>query len=144
MSEMSIKNLFTIIGNKCRDTGWQEITLPPDTTCQAYSVSPLPLPHYRRIGNVVYISGVLSPKQTYTGSVDLLLAFNLPNGYKPSLTDVVDLQQGSGTACFAWRVATTGVVTWERYRKGDGYASASDRTWLPINLSFVTDDAFPE
>lgn len=127
--------------SKVADTGWQEIVLPSDTTVRQY-LGTGDMPRYRRIGSVVTVTGELSPNSDYTGSKARLLAFNLPDGYRPSRS-ISQMSQGTGVNLFAWYINPNGTVSWERYRAGATYAKATKTAWLPITISFITDDDFP-
>ena len=103
---------------------------------------------YRRVGNVVELRGVITPLSdiAYTSSniSTEYRMFLLPPGYRPT-SSVYAICQGSGTATWMLHVATSGWVTFGRYRLGDAWATAKapvDNTngaWLPFQCTFLVD-----
>jgi hypothetical protein len=103
---------------------------------------------YRRVGNVVELRGVITPLSdiVYTSSniSNEYRMFLLPPGYRPT-SSVYAICQGSGTATWMLHVATSGWVTFGRYRLGDAWATAKapvDNTngaWLPFQCTFLVD-----
>jgi uncharacterized repeat protein (TIGR02543 family) len=103
---------------------------------------------YRRVGNVVEVRGVITPLSdiVYTSSniSTEYRMFLLPPGYRPT-SSVYAICQGSGAATWMLHVATSGWVTFGRYRLGDAWATAKapvDNTngaWLPFQCTFLVD-----
>ena len=137
----------SIIAGGEKDTGWIFPTLANHFV--VYSVAGGVInykPRYRRIGHLVSIMGAMSPKTTTTlaKGADNVLAFTLPIGFRPP-TEIVTISQGSVRNIFLSRVhPTTGNFSVGRYRVADAYpASVGTATWLPFNISYFTDNAFP-
>ena len=90
---------------------------------------------YKRIGNVVYVRGVVKPTSAIAGSDTRYVIFNLPVGYRPAY-DVYTLCQGSSANKWLLTVNINGNVCFSRYGTSS-YAQASTSAWLPFNVSFA-------
>lgn len=115
------------------DTGWITATLT--SSFNPYGGSSGNTPKYRKIGNVVYISGIVTPASTISSTANTTTIFTLPTGYRPpqSLTVVC---QGSAMNHWALGVGANGDVTLARY----GATSAVDvpvGAWLPFSVQFA-------
>lgn len=78
------------------DSGWKNATLT--SNFNAYSNISSNTPQYRKVGNIVEIRGVVSPKSNLTGSTTGVTIFTLPTGYRPS-NAIFEICQGSGKKC---------------------------------------------
>ena len=130
---------------RTRDTGWKNLALNYDF--KQYDDGGVTVSRYRRIGDVVYIVGSVSPKTPLTfEAIDGFQIAVLPEGYRPTKGSVITVHQGSGANIWSSRVAMgSGVFTAERYRTGGTYGQNVQTTaWFPFNISFATDEPFPE
>lgn len=115
------------------DTGWKVATL--SSQFKAYGNISTNTPEYRKIGNQVYIRGVVSPNSSITASNTGVTIFTLPSGYRPS-KPVYELCQGSGRNVWLLSITTGGLVQISRY----GTTSNIDigtSAWLIFNKSFL-------
>lgn len=117
------------------DSGWITAELDPAFTAYATGDDP----KYRKIGNLVEVVGTVKPTAEITGSSTQQTIFTLPEGYRPS-AEIVRVCQGSMTNVWTLRVATTGEVTFERYRSGNTYATAGNAVWLPFQATFFASE----
>lgn len=104
-------------------------------------------PRYRKDGRTVEIRGAVAPAVEITGNTTNHRIFQLADGYRPSIP-LYTLCQGSGTCTWMLRVNTDGSVDLARYRNGDVWDTASpntgdadnyNATWLPFQVTFLTD-----
>lgn len=109
------------------DLGWKTLSLASGIT--AYSATSTP--KYRKIGDVVYITGAVKGVTTANTVIG-----TLPEGYRPEIMDYVYVQNTSmvsGKPNFArWTIKTTGEIRVEA--ASNGFAAAN---WLPINTNFA-------
>lgn len=145
MEKKSIENMFRNIFNRVRDTGWQAAVLTDDF--QYYDGTSQF--KYRRVGKTVELVGFLKPTKTLEVSYDSRPQITtLPAGFRPA-HQIVQLCQGSGTAIFTARITVSGAVTIERNRNMESENGVygppmSETAWIPINIMFITDNAFPD
>ena len=117
----------------CTDSGWQTLTLGSDFA--AYSTTTIP--KYRKVGKVVEVCGVLKPTATITGSTTQYTIGTLPEGFRPTNSQVTIVCQGSGQAVWTLTITTAGVMTFSRYRSGDTLSDATTSAWLPFQATFT-------
>lgn len=115
------------------DTGWKNATLKSEFAVYNDNSNV----HYRKIGNVVYIAGIVKPTAALEGSATQVPIFNLPEGYRPSEA-MYKVCPGSAKNTWLLAVLTSGNVTFSRYGMTT-YAEASTSVWLPFEMSFVVD-----
>lgn len=114
------------------DSGW----ITPTLTSQFEAYVTEQTPKYRKVGNTVEVVGVVKATATITSNVTRHTIFTLPEGYRPSI-DVNVICQGSTMAVWLLTIsATTGDVTFSRYRLGDAYANIGTTVWLPFQAMF--------
>ena len=121
------------------DTGWIYLSLTSNfKTYDAGSASIDYRLKYRKIGNLVQITGAVSPVSTavLAGGATVIVS-TLPVGFRPT-TEEVELNQGSIRNYFMCSVSpNTGNITVGRYRAGDSYpTSVALNTWIPINVMY--------
>ena len=132
----TVKNVLTadMVATLAPDTGWHEVggTGEPafENSWVNYGGS-FNTAAFRRIGNVVYLKGLI---RDGTIPAD---AFSLPTGYRPP-----------GTCIFA-ALDTPGPDSTARVdvydTDGDVYVSGGTNGWVSLdNIQFVTDQDFPE
>lgn len=116
-----------------QDSGW--ITVTPNSNFTTYSTI-----RYRKLNGIVQLVGALSPATTATlaDGADNVVAFTLPEGYRPS-SNMDILCQGSLLSIFLFRLKTSGDVAVGRYRDSfDRYpTSVAVSTWLPFSVTFI-------
>lgn len=155
----AVQEIFNIVkqsghpGNYLYDSGRRPInSFESNFECYDTQLTPV---LYRRIGNVVYLSGAcralntLSPyEEGSTTSVAEYDMFTLPEGYRPKY-DAVFLCQGSGSGKWCMVVHTDGRVTCSRYSAttrtyegmllSSGYVDIVPNTWMPFSVSYDVD-----
>ena len=125
------RNGYDVTGNP----GW--ITAKLTSDFETYAGNTANALKYRKIGNIVFLKGVVTPKATLTGGTDNVTIATLPEGYRPEVQGNF-ICQGSGTAIWLCTVTAAGLVRFARYRNGAAWADAPNNTWLPIDISFIT------
>lgn len=128
---LDVKALLAKILRAVTDSGWIEATLSSSFT--VYN-SGVPV-QYRKIGNVVYIQGVIKPRSAIAGSDSGVTIFTLPEGYRPNQS-LQWLCQGSSANKWLLAVHATGNVTFARYGT-TSYTQATTSVWLPFTASFA-------
>lgn len=101
----------------------------------AYSNISSNTPQYRKVGNIVEIRGVVSPKSNLTGSTTGVTIFTLPTGYRPS-NAIFEICQGSGKNVWLLTINSNGTVQFSRYGT-NANATASTSAWLCFNKTFT-------
>ena len=81
-------------------------------------------PRIIRFGNVVFLEGCLSPSKSLTMSStsNQYTMITIPAGYRPS-REMIFVCHGSTLCLWLLRINTSGECIFERYRKGDAYAT---------------------
>lgn len=126
-----------------KDTGWITATL--SSSFKVYNNNTNVAPRYRRIGNIVYLTGSVSPTSNITINVaNTPTILTLPEGFRPCQSWISQLCQGSETAVWTLYCMDTGVIRAERYRNGTTYTTVTTSNWMPFNISFITNDDFPD
>lgn len=118
-----------------QDTGWITATL--NTNFKAYNGLAGNTPRYRKVGKLVEINGMVSPKANITAGTSGII-FNIPSGYRPYGFTKYAICQGSGQNRWLLTVTTGGDVKCERY----GVATAVDfpaDCWMPFTISYFID-----
>lgn len=114
------------------DSGWITATL--SSSFIAYNNNAADTPKYRKIGNIVEITGIVSPSSEISDSSVSTTVFTLPSGYLPGRNQHT-LCQGSAANKFLLQVGTSGAVTISRYGT-TSFASIPTSAWLPFNMTF--------
>lgn len=110
---------------------WKNLTL--DSAFTAYTDDTPP--KYRTNGNVVTITGAVSPKTAYTSSTEkVTMASGIPEFLRPS-TPLAFVCQGSGLNKWVCGVETNGTLTVSRYGI-TANASVATSAWLIFNVSY--------
>ena len=91
---------------------------------------------YRKVGGIVEVRGVVTPKADIAYNTDFHLICTLPEGYRPDRPLYV-ICQGSGTCVWLLQVSHEGKVQFGRYRNGNAGAIATTGTWLPFQCTFT-------
>lgn len=113
--------------------GWEPLNLTADF--KVYDGAAENTPVYRKVGNLVEVSGTVSPTAEMAGSADKIKIGTLPEGYRPK-THLGIICQGSSTAFWHLHISTAGNITFSRYRNENGYAAATTTTWLGFHCMF--------
>ena len=95
-------------------------------------------PRLIRFGNVVFLEGCLSPSKslTMTSTSNQYTMITIPAGYRPS-RELIFVCHGSTLCLWLLRINTSGECVFERYRKGDAYATPASGNWLPFSAVWV-------
>lgn len=115
------------------DSGWATASLT--SGFKAYNNLSSNTPEYRKIGNEVYIRGVVSPTSTLGASSTGVTMFTLPAGFRPS-KPVYEICQGSGKNVWLLSITTGGAVQVSRYGT-TANADIGTSAWLVFNKSFL-------
>lgn len=111
--------------------GWIEFPLAGDFVEYGSSHTPV----YRKVGNLVELSGSIKPSAEIAGSSDKVTIGTLPSGYRPKVQIGV-VCQGSSRAVWLLDITSNGVVSFSRYRDETGYITASTSVWLNFHVMF--------
>ncbi len=116
------------------DTGWKTATLTSNFA--PYQNEVRYTPKYRKIGNIVNITGVITPTTTLSTTTDQFI-FSMPLEYAPKL-EVRIICQGSGMNRWMLSIFTTGNVVMSRYgiNSQDNITSGN---WLPFSVTYFVD-----
>ena len=95
-------------------------------------------PRIIRFGNVVFLEGCLSPSKSLTMSStsNQYTMITIPTGYRPS-REMIFVCHGSTLCLWLLRINTSGECIFERYRKGDAYATPASGNWLPFSAVWI-------
>lgn len=116
------------------DTGW--VTVNDLIDFAPYNSNEYNRPRYRRIGKLVEIRGIVSPKNKIEPGESITI-FNLPEGYRPS-RQVSVICQGSGVNRWQLYINTNGNIDFGRYGTS-GNAECPTSGWLPFQATFFVD-----
>lgn len=117
------------------DTGWKTATVA--SKFEVYT-SGKP-PKYRKVGNLMEVRGILTPKSTLSASSvgTEYTMFTLPAGCRPS-DRISLLMQGSGMNKWMFDIGTDGVCSISRYG-GTAVTDIPAGAWLSFQASFFVD-----
>lgn len=121
---------------KYKDTDW--ITLSLESSFKPYADKEENMPQYRRLGNLVEIKGIITPKKTISKNTNSVKIFTLPNDFISNVNHQ-QICQGSGKNTWLLTVGMDGTVSFSRY----GITSIIDvepGAWLPFNTCFFIED----
>lgn len=111
------------------DSGWKD--LPLASGFAAYDTGSY-LPKYRKIGNLVEVTGAVKPNAQIAATMTTFAT--LPSGYRPTRR-MWHLCQGSGSNKWHLGVSTSGEMSVDRYGTTSSGAIPSG-TWLPFTAVF--------
>lgn len=117
---------------KINDSGW--ITTTYEDSFANYNGSSASAPKYRKIGNIVSITGIATPASELEAGVTATL-FTLPKGYRPTINQNSRLMQGSSKNYWRLTINTDGTVTFSRYGS-TSYLACPTGAWLPFDATF--------
>ena len=126
----------TVNSDNIYDDYWHDVNYASEFEC--YNSSDIGA-EYTCVNGQVFIRGIAKPKATITGGYTTHTLFTLPEGYRPS-KPLQFLCQGSIHYIWLLTIGTNGVVSFSRYRDGNGFVNATNKTWLPFNVSFILDN----
>ena len=114
--------------------GWHDLAISDTTNFDLYSVGLHP--QWRRIGPMVEVVGVITPKTAafIDGTTDRAFA-TLPVGARPAQA-VIQVCQGSSTNRWQLRIGPSGVIQAARY----GPAASAAGAWLPFHTTYLAAD----
>ena len=93
---------------------------------------------YRKFGKTVEVRGVMKPTKIIEGSTTQYKLFTLPEGYRPDCL-IYQRCQGSNSNTWLLILKPDGEVTFSRYGNGSEYVEVDTGTWLPFQITFLTD-----
>ena len=114
------------------DTGW--ITPELSTNFELFNESSYV--RYRRVGDIVTISGQVTPTATITADNNTYRIFSIPSNCCPNHLLVIPCQ-GSSQYIWCCIVSKYGTVAFWRYRRGSSAADCPAGAWLPFDCSFM-------
>lgn len=92
-------------------------------------------------GHVCCLRGFVYPKATIQGGTTEHIICTIPTEYRPTITAIYTICQGSGNAEWLCRVGTEGNVSFARYRNtasaANAYIDANTSQWLPFNITWI-------
>ena len=123
--------------NAIDDTGW--IDLEYSSSFGNYNDDKDNKPQYRRIGKIVMMRGIATPKSNTPTDTSQVELFTFPNSLKPS-KELIFVCPGSGVNKWLLYVKPNaiGTVTLARYGT-TGITGASPGNWLPFNITYFVD-----
>ena len=118
-----------INGKLTGDTGWQTITLTSgfEVYSSGYDV------RVRKIGDIVFLSGVIRPT-TNIAAEQYTTMFTLPSNYIPG-RELQFVCQGSNVNKWVLSILANGECKIQRYGTTSNIAIPSG-TWLPFDVTF--------
>lgn len=112
---------------------WTNLTL--DDAFKAYNGESNNTPKYKVSGNLVTVTGVVSPKEEYTSSnTKVPIASGIPANLRPSMAQTF-ICQGSSSNRWSCGVETNGTITIARYGVS-GYVNVPNNAWLPFTITY--------
>lgn len=108
-TESEINSKLSTKQDKVSDSGWVRCSMGYGIS--AFS-SDSDAPRVRKIGNIVCLNGCVKNSTTWT-SHDTIIT--IPAGYRPTVSSVVYVEQGSGSNRYCIRIQSSGAVLAERY-----------------------------
>ena len=123
-----------INGVEISDTGWQ--TLPLASGWNAYSTARTPM--YRRVGSLVEIRGAVKPNASTQLGYNSVTFANLPQGCRPTNTEVAKICQGSSVKVWLLTVDSDGNVGASRMRTMDStsYQNVGTSEFMIFDVMF--------
>ena len=128
-SDLTNDSGFITSSSLPQDTGWQTITLTNSFTVYSsgYDV------RVRKIGDIVYLSGVIKPT-TNIADNQYTTMFTLPSNYRPT-RELQFVCQGSGVNKWVLSILANGECKIQRYGTTSNIAIPTG-TWLPFDVTF--------
>lgn len=118
------------------DSGWQ--TFPLTSAFTDYDDTNIL--QYRRMGNVVELVGQIKPTAEIASGATATIG-TLPSGFRPG-AGTYSIQQGSSRSIWLLYINSYGTCIFSRYGTNT-YAAAPTTAWLPIHITFLTDNDIP-
>lgn len=117
------------------DSGWIDAILTDNFVVYSTAYKPL----YRKIGNMVEITGVVKPKSQISAGSTTIPIFYLPEGYRPNRNRYMVCQGSGSNKWLLTIIADTGAVTCARYGTTE-YIDIPTTAWLPFNITFFVEE----
>ena len=115
------------------DCDWVNLDVADDYTL--YNGTVANQPKYKATGNVVTVTGALSPRKEYTSNYEsVVIASGIPANLRPA-TNQVFVCQGSGMNRWTCQIKTNGTVTMERYGITD-VTTVPTTAWLAFSCTY--------
>lgn len=134
--------VYPYLGIKRCENAAYEVQLELNSQFNLYSEDPgLRLMVY---GNVVHLSGIITPAAAIAGSTTEHVITTIPDEFAPKYP-VTQIQQASTTAIWMLRVYPLtdhdvnmrGKAVFSRHRNGGSYASCAAGNWLPLDATWI-------
>ena len=95
-------------------------------------------PRVIRMGNVVFLEGILSPTKTLTmtGTGNQYTMFTIPEGYRPA-RELTVVCHASSVYVWMLRIGTNGACILERHVRGETYVAPGAGNWLPFHAMWI-------
>lgn len=125
----------TVLNKIVTDTGWKAVSNLSNKFELYYNGSTV---QYRKVGQTVFIRGVVSPLRILTSASvndNAEVIFTLPSGYIPT-RNCQFVCQGSGANRWLLSIYNTGEVTFSRYGAST-FIDCPIGAYLPFNVSFL-------
>lgn len=129
---LTADNIY-LMGNVKFNSAW--VNLSCDGKFQPYTDGEYP--QYKKVGNTVFLRGVVKPTTTLKGGTAGDKILTLPSGVRPSKT-VRFICQGTGMNKWLLAIGKDGVATFSRYGI-TALTDATTSTWLPFDVTFAID-----
>jgi hypothetical protein len=128
-------DIDTIVSNKIESQNgewiYPELLSPFETYPVEYGDARV---RYRKVGSIVFIHGVVTnAEEIAKGNITPM--FTIPEGYRPSNTNIQVLSQGSGMNKWLLSVSINGNVSVQRYGTTEDI-NIPQGTWLPIDVCY--------
>ncbi len=132
----NLKDAIQATNQLIEDTGWITATLSSDF--KPYGNYATNIPKYRRVGKMVEVRGMVSPKTEISSGIIM----TLPVGFRPGAGfNVYQVCQGSGANKWFLNINNSnGELSADRY----GITSTGNfpaDVWMPFHATFFTDGA---
>ena len=127
-----LETTITELNNKLTDSGWVNCTM--GNGIKAYNNDIINVPKVRKIGNVVYLKGVVENTTTWQVHETFL---KIPEGYRPSYKCVF-VMQGSGSCRYNITALSNGKIIADRYTNNTTMnQTVPTGSWLNMYCSWI-------
>ena len=114
---------------------WQDLTL--GSNFKNYNDVAANAPKVKRCGNVVYVCGILTPKEDFTSNgTGVEIASGIPSAWRPSVAQHA-ICQGSSMNRWTLSVTSSGTLTMARYGTNTLGTNCPAGAWLPFSFAYI-------
>lgn len=131
MSRPAMLNLLENLTSK----EWKKLELPSDSKFKLYSSGEDSPIKYKKIMNIVFLQGVITPKSDIEGSAEEQLILKLPEELVPSYPGRF-ICQGTGKNIWLLNLNKDGKLSFSRYGSSSD-AICLEGNWLPFNIVYT-------